>query len=199
MPDTFRYQPEALPKAWPFEEAAKLAARLDASGKDVALFETGYGPSGLPHIGTFNEVLRTTFVRNAYEEITGQPTRLIAFSDDIDGLRKVPDNLPDPQRLEPFLGNVRVTLASTATNAAPEAGICFGRLSLDGLVDRVQKSLDGISHCIHLAARHPLGFGGRIFGREIQTPIEPIAVVLHLLHIDADQRGYELAPGPALG
>ena len=59
------------------------------------LFETGYGPSGLPHIGTFNEVLRTTMVRHAYETLTGAPTRLIAFSDDMDGLRKVPDNVPN--------------------------------------------------------------------------------------------------------
>ena len=64
------------------------------------IFETGYGPSGLPHIGTFNEVLRTTFVRQAYEELTGgAPTRLIAFSDDMDGLRKVPDNVPEQEML----------------------------------------------------------------------------------------------------
>ena len=69
------------------------------------IFETGYGPSGLPHIGTFNEVLRTTFVRQAYEELTGgAPTRLIAFSDDLDGLRKVPDNLPEQAMLSAHLG-----------------------------------------------------------------------------------------------
>ncbi len=104
MPDTFRYQPEALPKAWPFEEAAKLAARLDASGKDVALFETGYGPSGLPHIGTFGEVARTTWVRNAYAALTGRPSRLLAFSDDMDGLRKVPDNVPNRDALAAYIG-----------------------------------------------------------------------------------------------
>jgi lysyl-tRNA synthetase, class I len=60
------------------------------------IFETGYGPSGLPHIGTFNEVLRTTFVRQAYRGADRRsPTRLIAFSDDMDGLRKVPDNVPN--------------------------------------------------------------------------------------------------------
>ena len=81
-----------MPKAWPFEEAAKVVGRLDKLGKTEALFETGYGPSGLPHIGTFNEVARTSFVRHAYHELTGgAPTRLIAFSDDMDGLRKVPD------------------------------------------------------------------------------------------------------------
>jgi lysyl-tRNA synthetase class 1 len=65
-------------------------------GGDPMIFETGYGPSGLPHIGTWNEVARTSFVRHAYEEMTGNPTRLIAFSDDMDGLRKVPDNVPEP-------------------------------------------------------------------------------------------------------
>ena len=74
-------------------------------GGEPMIFETGYGPSGLPHIGTFNEVLRTTFVRHAYEELTGgAPTRLIAFSDDMDGLRKVPDNVPNQEMLTENLG-----------------------------------------------------------------------------------------------
>ncbi len=94
-------------KAWPYEEARKLLKRWPdgkAAG-DPVIFETGYGPSGLPHIGTFNEVARTTFVRHAYEELTGgAPTRLIAFSDDMDGLRKVPDNIPNQQMLEANLG-----------------------------------------------------------------------------------------------
>jgi lysyl-tRNA synthetase class 1 len=93
-------------KAWPYEEARKLLKRWP-EGKpadDHVIFETGYGPSGLPHIGTFNEVARTTFVRRAYEELTGNPTRLIAFSDDMDGLRKVPDNVPNQQLLEENLG-----------------------------------------------------------------------------------------------
>ena len=86
-------------KAWPFEEARKLLARLEQrklAGKaaDGVLFETGYGPSGLPHIGTFGEVARTSWVRHAFETISDVPTHLIAFSDDMDGLRKVPDNLP---------------------------------------------------------------------------------------------------------
>ena len=93
-------------KAWPFEEARKLAKRYP-EGKpsgEAIVFETGYGPSGLPHIGTFNEVLRTTMVRRAYEALTGAPTRLIAFSDDMDGLRKVPDNVPQPELLARHLG-----------------------------------------------------------------------------------------------
>jgi lysyl-tRNA synthetase, class I len=93
-----------LPKAWPFEEAAKLRDRLAASGKNHALFETGYGPSGLPHIGTFGEVARTTWVRNAFTELTGLPSRLLAFSDDMDGLRKVPDNVPNRDLLARHLG-----------------------------------------------------------------------------------------------
>ncbi|HEU0045484.1 lysine--tRNA ligase [Sphingomonas sp.] len=93
-------------KAWPYEEARKLLARWPEGkpGGAPVLFETGYGPSGLPHIGTFQEVLRTTMVRRAYEEMTGRPTRLLAFSDDMDGLRKVPDNVPNGAMLTEFLG-----------------------------------------------------------------------------------------------
>jgi lysyl-tRNA synthetase class 1 len=90
-------------KAWPFEEARKVVAR-GVTGRP-ALFETGYGPSGLPHIGTFQEVARTTMVRRAYELLTGgAPTRLVPFSDDMDGLRKVPDNLPNQEMLRMHLG-----------------------------------------------------------------------------------------------
>jgi lysyl-tRNA synthetase class 1 len=93
-------------KAWPYEEARKLLKRWPEGKPDGApmLFETGYGPSGLPHIGTFQEVLRTTMVRRAYEEMTGLPTRLVAFSDDMDGLRKVPDNVPNKEMLAEHLG-----------------------------------------------------------------------------------------------
>ena len=102
MSDTIRNN---LPKAWPFEEAAKVAKRLAASGKTEALFETGYGPSGLPHIGTFGEVARTTWVRHAFAELTGLKSRLLAFSDDLDGLRKVPDNVPNQEMLRQYLGH----------------------------------------------------------------------------------------------
>ena len=98
-------------KAWPFEEARRIAKRYPGGKRDAAgarvpvIFETGYGPSGLPHIGTFQEVLRTTMVRRAYELLTdGHPTRLIAFSDDMDGLRKVPDNVPNAEMLRSNLG-----------------------------------------------------------------------------------------------
>ena len=85
-------------KAWPFEEAKKIIARYE--GRDwpqAILFETGYGPSGLPHIGTFGEVARTSMVRHAFRVLTEDkvPTRLLCFSDDMDGMRKIPDNVPD--------------------------------------------------------------------------------------------------------
>ena len=93
-------------KAWPYEEARKLLKRYSGGkpGGAPILFETGYGPSGLPHIGTFTEVLRTTMVRNAFHALSDQPTRLIAFSDDMDGLRKVPDNIPNAAMLSAHLG-----------------------------------------------------------------------------------------------
>ncbi|WP_426959285.1 lysine--tRNA ligase [Muricoccus radiodurans] len=91
-------------RAWPFEEAAKVADRASVAKKGGALFETGYGPSGLPHIGTFGEVARTTWVRRAFERMTGLPGRLIAFSDDMDALRKVPDNIPNAEVLRANIG-----------------------------------------------------------------------------------------------
>ena len=92
--------------AWPFEEARKIVARLKRAPKDEVIFETGYGPSGLPHIGTFGEVARTTMVRHAFRVLTDDKirTRLIAFSDDMDGLRKVPDNVPNKDMLAEHLG-----------------------------------------------------------------------------------------------
>lgn len=93
-------------KSWPFQEAQKLAARYAKAppAKGYVLFETGYGPSGLPHIGTFGEVARTTMVQNAFRQLSDLPTRLICFSDDMDGLRKVPENLPQQEMLAAHLG-----------------------------------------------------------------------------------------------
>lgn len=93
-------------KAWPFEEAKKIVARYAKTGfPETILFETGYGPSGLPHIGTFGEVARTTMVRHAFHILTEGKvkTRLLVFSDDMDGMRKIPDNVPDRAFLEPYL------------------------------------------------------------------------------------------------
>ena len=92
--------------AWPFVEARALFRYLDGEvpKKGYVLFETGYGPSGLPHIGTFGEVARTSMVRNAFEKLFGFPTKLFAFSDDMDGLRKVPDNIPNKKMIKQHLG-----------------------------------------------------------------------------------------------
>jgi len=89
-------------EAWPFVEARNLLKKrikiLEKKG--YALFETGYGPSGLPHIGTFGEVCRTSMVLNAFKKLSNIPVKLFAFSDDLDGLRKVPDNIPNKSILE---------------------------------------------------------------------------------------------------
>src|SRR3954464_4014196 len=92
--------------AWPFEQGKAIVARLKRTPKDEVLFATGYGPSGLPHIGTFGEVARTTKGRPAFRVLSEDriKTRLIAFSDDMDGLRKVPDNVPNKEMLSQHLG-----------------------------------------------------------------------------------------------
>jgi lysyl-tRNA synthetase class 1 len=92
--------------AWPFQEAATIVERYKEAPpeKGYVLFETGYGPSGLPHIGTFGEVARTTMVRRAFEVLSDLPTRLVCFSDDMDGLRKVPDNLPNKEMIAANIG-----------------------------------------------------------------------------------------------
>lgn len=93
-------------KAWPFEEARKIIKRYESGAwPEAVLLETGYGPSGLPHIGTFGEVARTTMVRHAFRILTEDkvPTRLLCFSDDMDGMRKIPDNVPDRAALQPYL------------------------------------------------------------------------------------------------
>jgi lysyl-tRNA synthetase class 1 len=94
-------------RAWPFEQARLLIERRQRAPKDgPVVFETGYGPSGLPHIGTFGEVARTSMVRHAFRTLTDDkiPTRLIAFSDDMDGFRKVPGNVPKQEMLREYLG-----------------------------------------------------------------------------------------------
>ncbi len=123
-------------KAWPFEEARKLVARAERRGFARSatgaanqaigemLFETGYGPSGLPHIGTFGEVARTAMVRHAFRVLTDDSvkTRLICFSDDMDGLRKVPDNVPNPERLMAFLGKPLTEVPDPFTDKYPSFG-----------------------------------------------------------------------------
>lgn len=108
MADTIELSKEIAEnaRAWPYQEAKALLKRLNGKvpEKGYVLFETGYGPSGLPHIGTFGEVFRTTMVRRAFEALAPDiPTKLICFSDDMDGLRKVPENVPNKERMEEFL------------------------------------------------------------------------------------------------
>ena len=100
-------QAAAESKAWPFEEARKIVKRYEGqSFPETVIFETGYGPSGLPHIGTFGEVARTSMVRHAFRIITEDKvrTKILCFSDDMDGLRKVPDNVPNQEMLRAYLG-----------------------------------------------------------------------------------------------
>src|SRR5437660_6479921 len=110
--------------AWPFQEARKIVARLKKHPKDEVVFETGYGPSGLPHIGTFGEVARTTMVRHAFRVLTDDKikTRLIAFSDDMDGLRKVPDNVPNRDMMAAHLGKPLSRVPDPFSNEYPSFG-----------------------------------------------------------------------------
>src|SRR5215470_15022457 len=110
--------------AWPFEEARKIVTRLKKYPKDEVIFETGYGPSGLPHIGTFGEVARTTMVRHAFRVLTEDKvkTRLLCFSDDMDGLRKVPDNVPNKEMLRAYLGKPLTKVPDPFSNEYPSFG-----------------------------------------------------------------------------
>ena len=111
-------------RAWPFEEARKVIKRLEKAKGGAAktvIFETGYGPSGLPHIGTFGEVARTAMVRHAFELLTGSriKTRLVCFSDDMDGLRKVPDNVPNRDMLRAHLDKPLSAVPDPFSNEFP--------------------------------------------------------------------------------
>jgi len=122
-PDSLREFAEQS-HAWPFEEARKIVARLNRTPKDEVIFETGYGPSGLPHIGTFGEVARTSMVRHAFRVLTDDKvrTRLIAFSDDMDALRKVPDNVPNKDMLAAYLGKPLTRIPDPFSNEYPSFG-----------------------------------------------------------------------------
>jgi lysyl-tRNA synthetase class 1 len=110
--------------AWPFEEARKIVARLNKRPREEVIFATGYGPSGLPHIGTFGEVARTTMVRHAFRVLTDDKvkTRLIAFSDDMDALRKVPDNVPNRDMLAEHLGRPLTRVPDPFSHEYPSFG-----------------------------------------------------------------------------
>ncbi len=123
MPSDLRSLAEQS-NAWPFEQAKAIVARLKKHPKEEVLFETGYGPSGLPHIGTFGEVARTTMVRHAFRVLTEDKikTRLLAFSDDMDGLRKVPDNVPNKDMLAAYLGKPLTRVPDPFSSEHPSFG-----------------------------------------------------------------------------
>lgn len=112
-------------RAWPFEEARKIVKRYEKSGfPETVLFETGYGPSGLPHIGTFGEVARTTMVRHAFHVLTENKvkSKLLCFSDDMDGLRKVPENVPNRELMETYIGMPLTRVPDPFSNEYPSFG-----------------------------------------------------------------------------
>ena len=115
----------AQSRAWPFEEARKIVKRYEKKGyPDTVMFETGYGPSGLPHIGTFGEVARTTMVRHAFHVLTENKvkTKLLCFSDDMDGLRKVPENVPNRALMETYVGKPLTQVPDPFTKDYPSFG-----------------------------------------------------------------------------
>ncbi|WP_336293749.1 lysine--tRNA ligase [Bartonella sp. CB169] len=128
--DAFSLTPElrdaaVQSKAWPFEEARKIIKRYEKTGyPEIIIFETGYGPSGLPHIGTFGEVARTTMVRHAFHILTNNTvkTKLICFSDDVDGLRKVPENVPDREKMARYIGQPLSRVPDPFGDAYPSFG-----------------------------------------------------------------------------
>jgi lysyl-tRNA synthetase class 1 len=132
--------------AWPFEEARKIVARLKRGPKDEVIFATGYGPSGLPHIGTFGEVARTTMVRHAFRVLTDDKirTRLITFSDDMDALRKVPDNVPNKDMLAEYLGKPLTRVPDPFSNEHPSFGAA-NNARLRGFLDRFEFDYEFVS------------------------------------------------------
>ncbi len=148
MTDTHEIAPKNAPadlaalahdsKAWPFEEARKLVERVKKrglGGKDFLLFETGYGPSGLPHIGTFGEVARTSMVQHAFTLLSDVPTKLVCFSDDMDGLRKVPDNVPNQEMMREYLGKPLTRVPDPFSNEHSSFGAA-NNARLRGFLDK---------------------------------------------------------------
>jgi lysyl-tRNA synthetase class 1 len=121
-----------MPKVtWPHQEAKRLRAVALNSAEKPIIFETGYGPSGLPHIGTFAEVARTTFVIKALQHsFPDAKVRLIAFSDDMDGLRSLPENVPHHDKLRPFLGMPLSSIPDPFEQAPSFANYMNGQLQL---------------------------------------------------------------------
>ena len=116
--------------AWPFKEAQAILKRINNKlpEKGYVLFETGYGPSGLPHIGTFGEVVRTTMVRKAFEIISDMPTRLFCVSDDMDGMRKIPDTIPNKEEYIKYMDMPLTTVPDPFGTSKSYADNMNGRL-----------------------------------------------------------------------
>src|ERR1700712_2812352 len=164
--------------AWPFEQAKAIVARLKKSPKDEVLFERGYGPSGLPHIGTFGEVARTTMVRHAFRVLTEDKikTRLLAFSDDMDGLRKVPDNVPNRDMMAAHLGKPLTRVPDPFSNEYPSFGAANNA--------RLRAFLDGFGFAYEFASATEYYTSGRFDGalrRMLEVYDEVMEIILPTL------------------
>ena len=166
-------------KAWPFEEARRIVERLEKRGaKSPVLFETGYGPSGLPHIGTFGEVARTTMVRTAFRLITEDKiaTRLLSFSDDMDGLRKVPTNVPNQEMMKAHLGMPLTRVPDPFSNEYPSFGASNNA--------RLRAFLDGFGFAYEFASATEYYTSGRFDGalrRMLEVYDEVMEIILPTL------------------
>lgn len=167
-------------KAWPFEEARRIIARIAAQGanRDLktapVLFESGYGPSGLPHIGTFGEVARTTMVRTAFRLLTEDtiPTRLLSFSDDMDGLRKVPSNVPNQEMMKAHLGLPLTRVPDPFSNEHPSFGAANNA--------RLRAFLDNFSFTYEFASATDYYLSGR-FDAALRRMLEVYDEVMEIM------------------
>ncbi len=173
-------------KAWPFEEAQKLVERLKRSQAPVreVTFETGYGPSGLPHIGTFGEVARTTMVRTAFRLITEDqvPTRLICFSDDMDGLRKVPGNVPNQEMMRAHLNQPLTAVPDPFSNEYPSFGAA-NNARLRAFLDRFGFAYEFVSSTDYYKA----GRFDTMLKRMLEVYDEVMAIMLPSLREERQQ------------
>ena len=160
-------------RAWPFEEARRILERCRKAPpeKGHVLFETGYGPSGLPHIGTFGEVARTTMVRRAFEAISDIPTKLLCFSDDMDGLRKVPSNVPNQERMREDL-HLPLTKVRDPFGTHPSFG--------EHNNARLRAFLDGFGFEYEFVSSTECYAGGR-FDAALQTVLERFDEIMGIM------------------
>ncbi|MGH6899920.1 MAG: lysine--tRNA ligase [Geminicoccaceae bacterium] len=177
-------------KAWPVVEAVRLLERVERAppAKGFVLFETGYGPSGLPHIGTFAEVFRTSLVRQAFARLSDLPTRLFAFSDDMDGLRAIPDNIPNAEMVA---GHLQKPLTSI-----PDP---FGTAESYGhnMNDRLKSFLDGFGFEYEFVSATECYRSGRfndVLRRVLERHDEILRVVLPTLGAERQETYSPILP-----